>query len=58
MKLGEVSVNNDAFELDLKINEGYQSYSAELLRLALLILEQIRYCCRAVNGSLNQAVAS
>jgi len=38
MKLGEVSVNNDAFELDLKINEGYQSYSAELLRLALLVL--------------------
>jgi hypothetical protein len=38
MKLGEVSVNNHAFELDLKINEGYQSYSAELLRLALLVL--------------------
>lgn len=37
-KLGEVSINDDAFELDLKINEGYQAYSAELLRLALLIL--------------------
>jgi hypothetical protein len=30
-KLGEVSVNNDALELDLKINEGYQAYSAALL---------------------------
>ena len=36
--LGQVSVNRDAFELDLKINEGYQAYSAELLRLALLVL--------------------
>jgi hypothetical protein len=37
-KLGEIAVDNDAFELDLKINEGYQNYSAELLRLSLLIL--------------------
>lgn len=38
VKLGEVPINREAFELDLKINEGYQNYSAELLRLALLIL--------------------
>lgn len=38
LKLGQVSVNNSAFELDLKINDGYQAYSAELLRLALLVL--------------------
>jgi hypothetical protein len=37
-KLGEISINNDAFELDLKINDGYQNYSAELLRLSLLAL--------------------
>ena len=37
-KLGEVSIDSEAFGLDLKINEGYQNYSAELLRLALLIL--------------------
>jgi hypothetical protein len=37
-KLGEVSVNREAFELDLKINDGFQAYSAELLRLALLVL--------------------
>src|SRR5882757_976504 len=37
-KLGEISINKDAFDLDLKINEGYQNYSGELLRLALLIL--------------------
>lgn len=36
--LGQVSVNRDAFELDLKINDAYQAYSAELLRLALLVL--------------------
>lgn len=38
MKLGEISINKEAFELDLKINEGYRNYSAELLRLPLLIL--------------------
>jgi hypothetical protein len=38
LKLGQVSVDHDAFGLDLKINEGYQAYSAELLRLALLVL--------------------
>jgi hypothetical protein len=27
-KRGDLNVNNDAFELDLKINEGYQAYSA------------------------------
>jgi ABC-type siderophore export system fused ATPase/permease subunit len=37
-KLGEIEINKEAFELDLKINEGYQNYSAELLRLSLLIL--------------------
>ncbi len=36
--LGEQSINRDAFELDLKINEGYQQYSAELLRLSLLAI--------------------
>ncbi|HEX3684760.1 MAG TPA: hypothetical protein VHU83_19645 [Bryobacteraceae bacterium] len=40
-KLGEISINKDAFDLDLKINEGYQNYSGELLRLALLILTGI-----------------
>lgn len=38
LTLGQVSVNRDAFDLDLKINDGYQTYSAELLRLALLVL--------------------
>ena len=38
LKLGQVAINNTAFDLDLKINEGYQNYSAELLRLALLII--------------------
>ncbi len=38
LTLGQVSVNRDAFELDLKINEGYQAFSAELLRLSLLVL--------------------
>jgi hypothetical protein len=37
-KLGEIALNKEAFDLDLKINEGYQSFSAELLRLALLVL--------------------
>jgi hypothetical protein len=40
-KLGEITVNREAFDLDLKINEGYQSFSAELLRLALLVLTGI-----------------
>ena len=35
-KLGEIPLSKDAIDLDLRINEGYQSYSAELLRLALL----------------------
>lgn len=37
-KLGEVSVNKDAFDLDLKINEGYQRYSEELLRISIVAL--------------------
>jgi hypothetical protein len=36
--LGEVAINKEAFDLDLKINEGYQNYSSELLRLALVTL--------------------
>jgi hypothetical protein len=36
--LGEQTINKEAFELDLKINEGYQQYSAELLRLSLLAI--------------------
>jgi hypothetical protein len=36
--LGEQSINRDAFELDLKVNEGFQDYSAELLRLSLLAI--------------------
>jgi hypothetical protein len=36
--LGEQAINSDAFELDLKINAGYQAYSAELLRLSLLAI--------------------
>jgi hypothetical protein len=38
LTLGQVSINKDAFELDLQINDGYKAFSAELLRLALLIL--------------------
>jgi hypothetical protein len=38
LTLGQVSVNRDAFDLDLRMNDGYQAYSAELLRLALLVL--------------------
>lgn len=37
-KLGQISVNTDAFKLDLEINKGYQAFSAELLRLSLLVL--------------------
>lgn len=37
-KLGEIPIPKDTFELDLQINEGYQAYSAELLRLALLAM--------------------
>ena len=29
--LGQVSVNRDVFDLDLRINDRYQAYSAELL---------------------------
>ena len=36
--LGAQAIDRDAFELDLKINEGYQQYSAELLRLSLLAI--------------------
>src|SRR5262249_2779898 len=43
VSLGEVSIDRDAFELDLKINEGYQSYSAELLRLSLLALTGLAF---------------
>jgi hypothetical protein len=38
LTLGQVSVNRDAFDLDLRMNDSYQAYSAELLRLALLVL--------------------
>ncbi len=38
LKLGQVSVNREAFDLDLEINRGFQAYSVELVRLALLIL--------------------
>src|ERR1039457_206413 len=38
LKLGQVPVDNEAFGLDVKINEGYNAYSAELLRLALLVI--------------------
>lgn len=38
LTLGQVSINRDAFELDLKINENYQAFSAELLRLDLFVL--------------------
>jgi hypothetical protein len=36
--LGEVVLDEHLLDVDFKINEGYQSYSAELLRLALLTL--------------------
>ena len=36
--LGEVKICEEAFYLDLKINDGYQAYSKELLRLALLAI--------------------
>ncbi len=38
LKLGEVPILAEAFELDLKINEGYLAYSKELLRLSLLAI--------------------
>src|SRR5262245_47225773 len=38
LTLGQVSINRDAFELDPKINESYQAFSAELLRLDLFVL--------------------
>ena len=38
LKLGEVPILVEAFELDLKINEGYLAYSKELLRLSLLAI--------------------
>ncbi len=43
LSLGEVCIDRNAFELDLKINEGYQSYSAELLRLSLLALTGLSF---------------
>ena len=36
--LGEISLDPDTFDLDLKINEGYQAYGSELLRVALLAI--------------------
>ena len=36
--LGEIVIDSRAFDLDLKINSGYQDYSQELLRLSLLAL--------------------
>ena len=39
--LGQVTVNREVFDLDLKINAGYQSYSKELLRLSLLAIAGI-----------------
>ncbi|MBI3278468.1 MAG: hypothetical protein HYZ57_01350 [Acidobacteria bacterium] len=38
LKLGEVGIDNQAFELDLKVNAGYQGYAEELVRLCLLAL--------------------
>lgn len=38
LTLGQVPVDKDAFELDVIINQGYNAYSAELLRLALLVI--------------------
>ena len=38
LKLGQVPVDDEAFGLDVKINEGYNAYSAELVRLALLVI--------------------
>jgi hypothetical protein len=43
VSLGEIAIDRDAFELDLKINEGYQSYSAEILRLSLLALTGLSF---------------
>jgi hypothetical protein len=41
--LGEQAIDRDAFELDLKINESYQQYSAELLRLSLLAITGLAF---------------
>jgi hypothetical protein len=41
LSLGQVAVNREVFDLDLKINSGYQSYSKELLRLSLLAIAGI-----------------
>lgn len=41
--LGQQPIDNEAFGLDLKINGGYQQYSAELLRLSLLAISGISF---------------
>lgn len=36
--LGQIGLPNNAFDLDLRINEGFQNYAAELLRISLLVM--------------------
>jgi hypothetical protein len=43
--LGLVIVPKDALDQDWKVNEGYVSYSAELLRLSLLVMTGIATLC-------------
>ena len=42
--LGQVSVNRDVFDLDLRINDSYQAYSAELL-LSLSGIRALYFPC-------------
>jgi hypothetical protein len=43
--LGLIVVSKDALDQDWKVNEGYISYSAELLRLSLLMMTGIATLC-------------
>jgi hypothetical protein len=45
LSLGLVQLSKDALEQDWKVTDGYVSYSAELLRLALLAITGIAAIC-------------
>src|ERR1700722_2316261 len=39
--LGDQPINDEAVKIDFKINGGYQSYSAEILRISLLAISAV-----------------
>ena len=56
--LGEVPIDGKTFEHELRISEGYQAYSTELLRLALIGIGGVGFLIKNLEAAHGQAKAA